>query len=119
MPLRRSRFGTFFGCTGYPECKGTSKTGPKPEPPKPTGVACPECKQGEIEEKRSRRGKTFFSCNRYPDCKFALWKKPVLRDCPTCGAAFLLEKVTKKSGAQLVCNTEGCGYVEDLEEVEA
>ena len=38
---------------------------------------------------------------------------------PDCGAAFLLEKVTKKSGAQLVCNTEGCGYVEELEAVEA
>jgi DNA topoisomerase-1 len=119
MQLRRSRFGTFLGCTGYPECKGTRKIGPKPEPPKPTGVTCPECGKGEIEEKRSRRGKTFFSCNRYPDCKFALWKKPVLHDCPKCGAAFLLEKVTKKSGAQLVCNTEGCGYVEDLAEVEA
>jgi DNA topoisomerase I len=119
MQLRRSRFGTFWGCTGYPECKGTKKTGPKPEPPKPTGVTCPECGKGEIEEKRSRRGKTFFSCSRYPDCKFALWKKPVLRPCPDCGAAFLLEKVTKKSGPQLVCNTEGCGYVEELEAVEA
>ena len=118
MQLRRSRFGTFLGCTGYPECKGTRKLGPKPEPPKPTGVTCPECGKGEIEEKRSRRGKTFFSCNRYPDCKFALWKKPIARECPACGAAFLLEKVTKKSGAQLVCNTEGCGYVEDLAEVE-
>ena len=34
-------------------------------------------------------------------------------------APFLLEKVTKKSGPQLVCNTEGCGYVEELEAVEA
>jgi DNA topoisomerase-1 len=119
MQLRRSRFGTFWGCTGYPECKGTKKIGPKVEPPKPTGVTCPECGKGEIEEKRSRRGKVFFSCNRYPDCKFALWKKPVVRECPDCGAPFLLEKVTKKSGAQLVCNTEGCSFVEDVAPVEA
>jgi hypothetical protein len=30
-----------------------------------------------------------------------------------------LEKVTKKHGLQYVCNTEGCGYGEDAEPVEA
>jgi DNA topoisomerase-1 len=119
MALKRSRFGTFYGCTGYPECKNIRKIGPQAAPPKPTGVPCPECGKGEIVEKRSHRGKTFWSCNRYPDCKFSLWKRPVPRDCPECGANFLLEKVTKKHGLQYVCNTEGCGYVEDAAEVEA
>jgi DNA topoisomerase-1 len=119
MALKRSRFGTFYGCTGYPECKNLRKTGPKPSAPVPTGVPCPECGKGEIVEKRSHRGKTFWSCNRYPDCKFSLWKKPVIHDCPQCNATFLLEKVTKKHGTQYVCNTEGCGYVEDVEPVEA
>ncbi|HEX7184112.1 MAG TPA: type I DNA topoisomerase [Thermoanaerobaculia bacterium] len=116
MALRRSRFGVFYGCTGYPECKNLRKpgAGPKQEP-KPTGVACPECGKGEMVEKTSRRGKTFYSCSRYPDCKFALWKKPVAKECPDCGASYLLEKVTKKHGTQYVCNTEGCGYVEDVE----
>ncbi len=119
MALKRSRFGTFYGCTGYPECKNIRKTGPKPSAPIPTGVPCPECGKGEIVEKKSHRGKTFWSCDRYPDCKFSLWKKPVMRDCPQCNAKFLLEKVTKKHGLQYVCNTEGCGYVEDAEPVEA
>ncbi len=123
MALRRSRFGTFYGCTGYPECKHLIKTGPKPQEPKPTGVACPECGKGEMMEKSSRRGKTFWSCSRYPDCKAALWKKPVARPCPDCGATYLLEKTTKKAGTQYVCNTEGCGYVEsavpEAEEVTA
>ena len=119
MQIRRSRFGTFWGCTGYPECKGILKIGPKPEAPKPTGVPCPECGKGEIEEKRSRRGKTFWSCNRYPDCKFSLWKKPVAKECPDCHAPFLLEKTTKKLGTQLVCNTEGCGYAESYEPSES
>lgn len=115
MALRRSRFGTFYGCTGYPECKGIRKIGVQAEAPKPTGVACPECGKGEIEEKRSRRGKTFYSCNRYPDCKFALWNRPVPKPCPDCGAPFLLEKTTKKTGTRLVCNTEGCGHTEQVE----
>jgi len=120
MALRRSRFGVFYGCTGYPECKNLRKPGPAgpAAPPKPTGVTCPECGKGEMLEKTSRRGKTFWSCSRFPDCKFALWKKPIPKECPDCGAPFLLEKTTKKSGVQYVCNTEGCGYVEDAEPVE-
>jgi DNA topoisomerase I len=118
MQLRRSRFGTFYGCTGYPECKGIRKIGPQAQPPKPTGVACPECGAahgGEIEEKRSRRGKTFYSCNRYPECKFALWNRPVPKPCPDCGAPFLVEKTTKRTGTRLVCQTEGCGHSEQVE----
>jgi DNA topoisomerase-1 len=114
MTLKRSRFGTFYGCTGYPECKGLRKIGPQASPPKPTGVKCPQCGQGEIEEKKSRRGKIFYSCNRYPDCDFALWNKPVPHACPACAAPFLLEKTTKKAGTKLICNTEGCDYEEPV-----
>jgi DNA topoisomerase-1 len=113
MQLKRSRFGPFLGCTGYPECKGTRKIGPKAEPPKPTGVKCPECGKGELVEKRSRRGKTFWSCDRYPDCKHAIWNRPVPQECPSCGAPFLVEKTTKKTGTRLVCQAEGCEYAEE------
>ncbi len=112
MALRRSRYGAFFGCTGYPECKNIRKIGPAPPEPKGTGVPCPECGEGEIQEKRSRRGKIFFSCNRYPDCKFALWKRPVARACPRCGTPYLLEKTTKKKGPHLVCAGEECDHEE-------
>ena len=120
MALRRSRFGVFYGCTGYPECKNLRKTGPAKvaAEPKPTGVTCAECGKGEMMEKSSRRGKTFWSCSRFPDCKFALWKKPIPKPCPECGAAFLLEKTTKKHGTQHICNTEGCGHIEDAEPAE-
>jgi DNA topoisomerase-1 len=125
MALRRSRFGVFYGCTGYPECKNLRKpaagAGGAARPaaePKPTGVTCAECGKGEMMEKSSRRGKTFWSCSRFPDCKFALWKKPVPKPCPNCDAKFLLEKVTKRHGTQYICNTEGCGYVEDAEPAE-
>jgi DNA topoisomerase-1 len=116
MALRRSRFGQFLGCTGYPECKNIRKFGPKAEPPKPTGVTCPECGQGEMQEKKSRRGKIFYSCSRYPDCKFALWDKPVPKACPACGAPYLVEKTTKKKGTRLLCQAEGCGFEEPVEE---
>ena len=56
MTLKRSRFGTFYGCSAYPECTNIRKTGPAAASPKSTGIACPECKEGEIQEKTSRRG---------------------------------------------------------------
>jgi SAM-dependent methyltransferase len=45
-------------------------------------VKCPECSEGEIIERRSKKGKTFYGCNRYPDCKFVAWGKPVAGEVP-------------------------------------
>jgi DNA topoisomerase-1 len=115
MALKRSRFGAFLGCTGYPECRNIRKIGPQAAPPKDTGVPCPECKQGTILEKKSRRGKIFYSCSRYPDCKFALWNKPVAEPCPKCGYPLLTEKTTKRRGTELLCPNEGCGYSAKVE----
>ncbi|MEO8275660.1 MAG: type I DNA topoisomerase [Thermoanaerobaculia bacterium] len=115
MAMRRSRFGVFLGCTGYPECKNIRKTGPPAAPPKDTGVQCPECKQGTIQEKKSRRGKIFYSCSRYPDCKFALWNPPVQQACPKCAYPLLTLKTTKRRGTELVCPNEACDYIAPYE----
>jgi DNA topoisomerase-1 len=107
MVRRRSRFGEFLGCSAYPDCDGIKRL--QSEPVK-TGIACPECKEGEILERRSRRGKLFFGCGRYPKCKFASWDRVVPRACPECGSAYLVEKVTKRDGARWLCPTKECGY---------
>ena len=107
MVRRRSRFGEFLGCSGYPECDGIKRL--RAEPVK-TGVSCPECKEGEILERRSRRGKLFFGCGRYPKCKFASWDRVVAQPCPQCGSSYLVEKVTKREGARWLCPNKECGY---------
>ena len=107
MVRKRSRFGEFLGCSGYPDCDGIKKL--KAEPIH-TGVNCPECKEGEMLERRTRRGKIFWGCGRYPKCKFASWDKVIPQPCPTCGAPYLVEKVTKKEGARWQCAKEGCEY---------
>ncbi len=33
--------------------------------------------------------------------------------CPDCGAPFLVEKITKRHGRQLVCSTDDCAFVKD------
>ena len=109
MVRRRSRFGEFLGCSGYPDCDGIKRM--RAEPVK-TGAACPECKDGEILERRSRRGKIFFGCGSYPKCKFASWDRVVPRPCPDCGSAYLVEKTTKRDGTLWRCPSKECGHQE-------
>ncbi|MBU0708532.1 topoisomerase DNA-binding C4 zinc finger domain-containing protein, partial [Patescibacteria group bacterium] len=42
------------------------------------GMKCPECKDGEVIIKRTRKGRVFYGCSHYPKCKYAAWKNPVL-----------------------------------------
>jgi DNA topoisomerase-1 len=114
MQIRFGRFGKFLGCSGYPECKTVRSL----VRPVPTGIRCPDCKEGEIMEKRSRGGKTFFSCNRYPHCRFATWDRPVAEACPQCAAPFVVEKTTKRAGTVRRCLSEGCTYKETVAEPE-
>ncbi|MGD9763395.1 MAG: type I DNA topoisomerase [Candidatus Binatia bacterium] len=114
MQIRFGRYGKFLGCSGYPECKTVRPL----VRPVPTGIQCPDCKQGEIMEKRSRSGKTFYSCGRYPQCRFATWDRPVLEPCPRCAAPFVVEKTTKRAGTVRRCLAEGCTYKENIAEPE-
>ena len=75
------RYGPFVGCSGYPECTYIKK-----DPPKSTGIGCPQCGKGEIVEKRTRFG-LMFGCDRYPECDFAVGNPPVKdHPCPECGS---------------------------------
>ncbi len=110
MLIKEGRYGTFYACSGYPDCKNTLSTNSNSSGEK-TGVDCPEqdC-DGGLVQRSSKRGKIFYGCSRYPDCTFATWDKPVTKECPECGAKFLLEKTTKKQGTFLTCHTKGCGF---------
>ncbi|MBI3680421.1 MAG: type I DNA topoisomerase [Acidobacteria bacterium] len=154
MVLKKGRFGTFYACSGYPDCKTTKRIGSteqrKADVPleekcpqcgnhlvvkqgrygeftacsnypsckyvkhKTIGVACPNCGQGEIVERRSKRGKTFYGCNRYPDCDFVSWGKPVAESCPKCASSYLVEKWLK-NGPVLQCPNGECKYKRALE----
>jgi DNA topoisomerase-1 len=115
LVIKQGRYGEFTACTKYPECKYVKH--------KTTGVKCPKDadKGGEVVERKSRRGKIFFGCSNYPDCDFVLWNRPFAEKCPQCGAPYLVEKVTKKLGRQLLCNNDDCDYArsEELPETAA
>ena len=114
MVVKRGRFGEFLACSAYPQCKNTQSLNSNGANHK-IGIKCPEndC-DGDIVERKSKRGKTFYGCSRYPKCEFATWDKPVARDCPQCGAKILAEKTTKKQGTFLICLSKECGFKESL-----
>ena len=106
MLIKDGRYGKYLACSGYPACKNIQPL----NKPKGTGVVCPECKTGELVEKKSRYGKMFYSCNSYPQCKFALWDMPIEQPCPKCGFPLLVKKVYKRTGEFVKCPKEGCDY---------
>ena len=86
LVVRKSKYGSFVGCIGYPECKYIKK-----EEVKLIEVCdCPKC-SGKIVEKKTRRGKIFYGCNNFPKCKYALWDKPTGKLCDKCGNLLVLK----------------------------
>ncbi len=96
MVIKHGRYGRFLACSGYPDCKNTK--------PISIGVKCPTdgC-DGDIVEKRSKRGKVFYGCSKYPDCKFATWNQPVDKTCPTCGNDYMELRSTQSKGEFYSC----------------
>ena len=106
LHIKTGRYGRFIGCSNYPDCKHIEPL----EKPADTGVECPKCNNAKILQRKSRKGKIFFSCGGYPKCDYALWNEPVDKPCPQCAWPILTVKETKRSGKQILCPKEGCGY---------
>jgi DNA topoisomerase I len=101
LVIKQGRYGPFIACSNYPDCKYIK--------PKTVDVKCPE-DGGDLVEKRTKGRKIFYGCANYPECKFALWNKPVARECPACKAPFMLEKFRKNSPAYLECYNKDCKF---------
>jgi DNA topoisomerase I len=101
MMIRHGRYGEFTTCSGYPECKYVKQNF--------IGVKCPLCKEGDLVEKRARKGNTFYGCGTYPKCKFTAAHKPIAEKCPSCGNEYLVEKFLK-SGPVVACPNKECDY---------
>ena len=93
MSLKKGRFGSFYGCTGYPECKNIRKIAKgdqKPAaPPVPLDEICP--KDGAHLVRRQGRFGEFVSCANYPKCDYV--KRETLGiPCPKCGGDIAVKK---------------------------
>ncbi len=101
LMIRHGRYGEFTSCSGYPDCKYVKQNF--------IGVKCPLCKEGDLVEKKARKGNTFYGCGNYPACKFTAAHKPVAEKCPTCGSEYLVEKFLK-AGPVIACPNKECDF---------
>ena len=99
MIRRKSAHGSFWGCSGYPECKTVERieggTGKKTGKSKKTGRQpgtrtrgsnrhsgqagdeCSTCGKGQLVQRQTKGGKRpgslFLGCTRFPECKHFEW----------------------------------------------
>ncbi len=95
MVVKMGRYGKFYACSRFPNCRNTKAI------VHDTGVTCPKCGKGTVVERKSKKNRTFYGCSRYPDCDFVSWNRPIGRNCPKDGHFLVVKKV--KGGTQVVC----------------
>ncbi|WP_277218109.1 type I DNA topoisomerase [Peptoniphilus vaginalis] len=102
MVIKMGRYGKFLACPGFPECKNTKPLVEK------IGVKCPDCGDGEIVVKRSKKGRIFYGCDHYPKCEFVSWNKPINEKCPKCGS--ILTEMNSRNKKTIKCSNSTCDY---------
>lgn len=99
MALKKGRFGSFYGCTGYPECKNIRKIDKK------SGEAVTKAAPVELDEKcpkdganlviRQGRFGEFTSCSNYPKCDY-IKRETTGVTCAKCGKGEIAVKKSKR-----------------------
>lgn len=103
MVIKHGRFGKFLACPGFPACRNT----------KPILVSlkvkCPQCGDGNVVVRSTKKKKKFYGCSRYPDCDYISWYEPTEQRCPICGSV-LVKRPGRGDTVQLTCSSEQCKY---------
>ncbi len=68
MVFKWSRKGRFLSCENFPKCRYAESI--------TTGVNCPSCKEGQLIQRRNRRGQNFYGCSKFPNCTYTSRKLP-------------------------------------------
>ncbi|EAL7208981.1 type I DNA topoisomerase [Campylobacter coli] len=110
LAIRKGRFGEFVACLNFPKCKysrnlkneskNEAEVSASRAKAKGIGIVCPSCKEGEIVERLSKRGK-FYGCSAYPKCNFISKYKPSDEKCEECGENLVIKEL--KKGTFLEC----------------
>lgn len=101
MLVKMGRYGKFYACSRFPDCRNTQTI------VKEIGLICPKCTKGQIIERKTKRQRTFYGCSRYPDCDFVSWEKPTDKTLPD-GTTPKEDKTSdgQQSSQQMVDNEE-------------
>jgi DNA topoisomerase I len=109
MVLKRGRYGLFWACSGYPECRNVLRPEGTGRPaPEPTDEKCQTC--GAPMVIRQGRYGRFLACSSYPKCR-TVRPLPLDVKCPRCGGA-LVQRRSKRGRAFYGCSTyPECNFV--------
>jgi DNA topoisomerase-1 len=110
MVLKKGRFGQFYACSGYPDCKTTKKIGGEQKKPDvPLDEKCPNC--GNHLVLKSGRFGEFTACSNYPTCKYVK-QKTIGVACPKCGTGEISERRSKRGKTFYGCTRyPDCDFV--------
>jgi DNA topoisomerase-1 len=102
MVLKRGRFGQFWACTGYPDCKTTRRLdAQQKQPDRKLEEPCPQCGK-HLVVKHGRFGE-FTACSGYPECKYIKQNLVAGFKCPKCKVGDVAEKRSKRGKTFYSC----------------
>jgi DNA topoisomerase-1 len=108
LVIRWGRYGKFVSCSDFPTCRYTEPWLEK------IGVHCPDCEDGEVVKRKTKKGRTFYGCSNYPECQFTSWKQPLPTPCPHCGGVLVYNN--KREASCLKC--EELTLLESIPEIQ-
>jgi DNA topoisomerase I len=107
MALKKGRFGSFYGCTGYPDCKNIRKIAKSGQveqkaPPVELDENCP-VDNAKLVKRQGRFGE-FVSCSNYPKCNY-IKRETTGVPCSRAGCkGEIVEKKSKRGKAFYGCS---------------
>ncbi len=99
LVYKKSRFGRFLACPGYPDCSFTM-----PVVVEMPGK-CPRC-GSRILKRTSKKGYPYYACEKGAACGFMTWDVPTADECPSCGKTMF--KLSGKGQRKPFCINEEC-----------
>jgi DNA topoisomerase-1 len=97
---KMSKYGPFWACPGYPECKYIHQEALK--------IVCPQC-SGKLVKRRWKGG-SFWGCSGYPKCRFAIFGEVKEQACPKCDSTYMLISRDKDGNEIYTCPNKECGH---------
>ncbi len=104
LVIKTGRYGKFLACPGFPECRNA-----KPFLEE-LGVKCPECSDGDLVVRKTKKGRNFYGCKNYPECNYMTWDRPITDKCPDCEGILLQKGYGNRK--KIYCPNEKCGYTQ-------
>lgn len=121
LVYRKSKYGEFEACSGYPECNYVKKE--EKEPLVYSDKVCPKCGKPLVLRK-SKKGE-FYACSGFPKCNYIDGqdiKSDIVSEkvCPKCGKPLLLKPGKRGKSDFYACSGfPKCRYIESIKKEES